>query len=120
MFDQTGDCQTEEDDVRHLQDQNDGVEVDELRREEEVRPGARAGHPLGVPGLAQETVGVRHAGQGEAPVTVSELVHQVGGDHEDQGTALDRGNTDRGWIFFQEIIIFPQKTYPSLLVVEQK
>ena len=88
VFDQAVYCQTEEDNVCTLQDQNNGVEVDELWREEKVRPATRAEHPLSVPGLTEEAVGVGHTGEGEAPVTVTKLVHQVDRDHEDQRTAL--------------------------------
>ena len=88
VFDQTEDGQTEEDNVCALQEQNHGVEVDELRSAEEVCPAPRAEPPLSVPGLTEEAVGVGHAGEREAPVTVTKLVHQVDRDHEDQRTAL--------------------------------
>ena len=88
VFDQAVDGQTEEDNVGALEEQNNGVEVDKLRSEEAVCPAARAEPPLGVPGLTEEAVGVGHAGEGEAPVTVTKLVHQVDRDDEDQRTAL--------------------------------
>ena len=91
VLDQALDCQTEEDDIWSLQDQNDWVEIDELGGVEEVHPATSADPPLSVPGVAQETVGGGHAGKGQVPVTVAVLVHQVDGDHEDQRAALGLG-----------------------------
>ena len=62
VFAQAVDGQTEEDNVCGLQDKNNGVEVEKLRREEKISPATWAKSPLSVPSGPEEAVGVTHAG----------------------------------------------------------
>ena len=89
VLDEAADREAEEEKVQYLQQQDDAVLVDKLRGLEEVSPASLAGHPLGVPGVAQ--VAVSRAHLGEDPGAGSVLVHQVDCHYQDQRTALGLG-----------------------------